>query len=264
MVKCGWARLLTLLLLSSVGFGGELEAQWRGLDTSRADASRDSLQAALSRLEAASRSQAYSRELRSRAAEQAAALRRRLNEGDFRVGDRILIAVEGEEALSDTFVVAPEQSLVLPGIGGVSLRGVLRSELEGHLTREVSRYIRDPVVRAGSFLRISVIGEVNRPGYHLFAANSPLAEALMSIGGPTNEANVSKVRVERAGTRLMEGEPVQQALNMGLTLSELGLRSGDQIDIPAKPSRNVREILTISAAVAGFAFTLDRIFSGRR
>ncbi len=218
----------------------------------------------LSRLEAAARSRAYSRELRSQAASQAAAVRRRLSEGDFRVGDRILIVAEGQEALTDTFVVAPGQLIILPGIGQVSLLGVLRPELDAHLTQQLSRYIRDPVVYAGSFLRISVIGEVNRPGYHLFAANTPLAEALMSIGGPTIEANLSKVRVERGGNKLMGGEPVQQALNMGLTLSELGLRSGDQITIPAKPGRNIQEILGVSAAVAGFVFTIDRVFGRRR
>lgn len=265
MVKRGSARLLILLLaILPFSFAGDLEAQSRALDPSRADLSRDSLEAALSRLEAAARSRAYSAELRSQAASQAAAVRRRLSEGDFRVGDRILIAAEGQETLTDTFVVAPGSVIIVPGLGQVSLRGVLRSELDGHLTLQLSRFIRDPVVYAASFLRMSVIGEVGRPGYHLFPANTPLAEALMSIGGPTNEANTSKVRVDRGGIKLMEGEPLQQALNMGLTLSELGLRSGDQITIPAKPGRNIREIVALSAAVAGFAFTLDRIFGGRR
>ena len=58
-------------------------------------ATRQALEARAQRLEAA-RS--------AGAAQEAAAIRTRLARGDFRVGDRILMIVEGESALSDTFV----------------------------------------------------------------------------------------------------------------------------------------------------------------
>src|SRR6266516_3013610 len=82
---------------------------------------------------------------------------RRLEEGDFRVGDRLLIAVEEpggvggggaggaadryavkspEQQLTDTFTVGASQELTLPGAGVVSLHGVLRTELEPFLSGE--------------------------------------------------------------------------------------------------------------------------------
>src|SRR5437879_12826964 len=82
-------------------------------------------------------------------------IQRRLKEGDFRVGDRILLVVEdpeppatgagtpvvksSEQQLSDTFTVGSSQELTLPVVGVVSLRGVLRTELEPRLTGEVVR-----------------------------------------------------------------------------------------------------------------------------
>src|SRR5207244_13071863 len=73
-------------------------------------------------------------------------IRQRLEQGDFHVGDRVLIAVDmpappltpppgpaaksTEQQLSDTFTVGPSQELTLPEVGVVSLRGVLRAELE--------------------------------------------------------------------------------------------------------------------------------------
>src|SRR2546425_689072 len=91
-------------------------------------------------------------------------IRRRLEEGDFHAGDRILVVVEmaqastpasvaalgktSEQQLSDTFTVGSSQEVTLPVVGVVSLRGVLRTELEPRLTEEIARYIRDPAVRA--------------------------------------------------------------------------------------------------------------------
>src|SRR3954470_21613746 len=78
----------------------------------------------------------------------------------FQVGDRILLRVEGDSALSDTFTVVAGPALRLPAIGEISLAGVPRNGLEAHLTREIGRYINDPVVQARALIRVSVVGEV--------------------------------------------------------------------------------------------------------
>jgi len=83
-------------------------------------------------------------------------IRRRLEEGDFHAGDRLLVVVEmaqgsaaaaagrtSEQQLSDTFTVGSSQEVTLPVVGVVSLRGVLRTELEPRLTAEIARYIRE-------------------------------------------------------------------------------------------------------------------------
>ncbi|OYV71887.1 MAG: hypothetical protein B7Z72_05980, partial [Gemmatimonadetes bacterium 21-71-4] len=49
--------------------------------------------------------------------------------GDFRVGDRILMTVEGEPQLSDTFTVVPGPAIDLPVIGTVPLTGVKQTGL---------------------------------------------------------------------------------------------------------------------------------------
>src|SRR2546427_10530858 len=72
----------------------------------------------------------------------------------FQVGDRILLHVERDSALSDTFTVVAGPALRLPNIGEISLAGVRRTDLEAHLTRELSRYIKDPVVQARALIQI--------------------------------------------------------------------------------------------------------------
>src|SRR5438132_5082586 len=83
----------------------------------------------------------------------------------FQVGDRILLHVEGDSTLSDTFTVVTGPALRLPAIGEISLAGVRRADLEAHLTRELGRYINSPVVQARALIRLSVLGEVTRPGF---------------------------------------------------------------------------------------------------
>src|SRR5712675_1844786 len=77
----------------------------------------------------------------------------------FQVGDRILLVVEGDSALSDTFTVVAGPAIELPVIGAVSLAGVTRAGVEAHLVRELGRYLKNPVVHARPLIRLSILGE---------------------------------------------------------------------------------------------------------
>src|SRR5690348_12247093 len=80
-------------------------------------ATRRGLEARAERLESTSVSTTQPAATRADAAREAAEIRRRLSEGDFRVGDRIVMVVEGEPTLSDTFTVGPAIGLTLPAVG---------------------------------------------------------------------------------------------------------------------------------------------------
>ncbi len=103
---------------------------------------------------------------------ESAVVQMRLDQGDFRVGDRVVLIVEDpspvrgaadragvkseEQQLSDTFTVGAGQELLLPVVGTVSLKGALRSELQPIVAREIARFIRDPVVHARALLSVGV------------------------------------------------------------------------------------------------------------
>ncbi|HEX6938535.1 MAG TPA: SLBB domain-containing protein [Longimicrobiales bacterium] len=195
-------------------------------------ATRAELEAMLARLEPIASSDEGDGDVRERARQTVALVRSRLSEGDFRVGDRIALVVEAEPALTDTFVVRTGRTLVLPVIGTIPLHGVLRSELESYLGRELRRYIRDPVVYARPLISITVTGQVGRPGFYELPAESRLNDVLMAAGGPIREARLEGIRVERDGVRILEGEALQQALMEGRTLDQLNLRAGDRIVVP--------------------------------
>jgi protein involved in polysaccharide export with SLBB domain len=164
----------------------------------------------------------------------AAQVRARLEDGDFTAGDRILLVVEGEPQLSDTVTVSPERTITLPIVGIVSLRGVLRSEVERHLTTELAQFLKNPVVHARVMIRIGVLGEVYNPGFYAVPVDAQVSDALMRAGGPRPDAKLAKLTLMRFGTAVYDGAMLQHAINAGRTLDDLGLKPGDQFLVPQK------------------------------
>jgi polysaccharide export outer membrane protein len=179
----------------------------------------------------------------------------------FQVGDRILLHVEGDSALSDTFTVVAGPAVRLPAIGEISLAGVPRAGLEAHMTRELGRYLKDPVVQARALIRVSVLGEVIRPGFYAVPIDLVLADALMIAGGATQTARVDQLSILRGDTPLWSGNQLQKEIARGATLDELGIRAGDRIQVPAQRDPEARWrvigiiIGTVATAVGVIALT---------
>jgi polysaccharide export outer membrane protein len=226
-------------------------------------ATRRALEARATRLEEAAQATTRSPAVRADAARDAGTIRQRLAEGDFKVGDRILLVVEGEKELSDTFTVGLGRLLTLPLVGDVPLTGVLRSELQAYLTRRLAQNLRDPLVRAQAFVRLSIQGAVARPGFYGVPAEALLSDAVMVAGGTTQEADMPRLRIERGGKPLWHGKALQQALAEGRTVDEAGLVAGDQYVVPRRGGTSVADVLRFAAFVLSIpvtVYTLTKIF----
>jgi protein involved in polysaccharide export with SLBB domain len=188
---------------------------------------------------------------RQRSSNTASAIRARLQEGDFRVGDRIIVYVRGDTSLSNTFSVREGVVLKLPNLPDIPLMGVLRSEVEAKVRDAVAHYLRDPDVRVGSLVRIGVTGQVVRPGYYQMAADMLLSDALMTAGGPTPLASSDKIIVRRGSQDLWDAENVREFMASGATLAQLDFHSGDEILVQEKTRRDWVTISQIVAAMSG-------------
>jgi len=267
------AALLGLCTAAGPGAAQQVDRS-TGLGVSRPD-----LEQLLRRLDQAREARDSSSEARARARDQASAVRARLAQGDFRAGDRVLLRVESseppashtvaptdrpvEQQLSDSFTVAPDRSITLPLVGVISLAGVLHAELEAHLTRQLSQFIREPVVHARPLIRIGIVGAVAKPGFYGVPADVVLSDALMAAGGPLPDANVADLWIERAGERLWEGDVLRQAITDGRTLDEMNLRAGDQFIVPLQRRGSTFEVVRTVGILLGIpitVYTLTRIF----
>ncbi|HET8654382.1 MAG TPA: polysaccharide biosynthesis/export family protein [Longimicrobiaceae bacterium] len=229
--------LLVLMAASAAAASAQMaSAPARGAEVNGGiQASRADLESAL-RADSSAAATASSAEARQRIQQDAAMIRGRLRDGDFQVGDRIALSVAGEPTLTDTFTVRIGPVLNLPAIGEIPLKGVLRSELESYLHTQLSRYFTDPEVHAQSSVRVVVSGAVGKAGFYVVPTTALVSDVLMLAGGPTRDAKLSEIRIERDSRPIWAGKALQQALKEGRTLDQLSLRAGDQIVVPERKS----------------------------
>lgn len=247
-----------IALVCAALFAGEVAGQ--AADPARVQMTRAELESVLAQLESASGSSAYSGAARARAREEATLVRIRLEEGDFQTGDRVVLDVRNEPTLTDTFTVVAGPSLPLPLGDNVDLGGVLRSELESHLTEHLSKYIRDPELRAESLMRVTVAGEVTSPGFYVVRAQALVGDILMVAGGLTGDADVTKVYIERQGRKIWEGPSLEQAIAQGRTLDQLSIRAGDQVMVPEEATQGLgRTLLYVVPPVVSLLLALTQL-----
>ena len=261
MIRTSLAVGAALVLSSSVAAQQQTPQPSDSAVAARLNVTRDTLQAILQRIDSASGGDSTKGDQKQRALAQQ--IRARLTRGDFQPGDRIRLVVDSEPQLSDTFPVGPSQEVVLPIVGVISLHGVLRAELQTSLTRELGRFLRDPIVRATPLIRLSIAGEVARPGFYMLPTTAVVADVVTAAGGTTQNAEVEKMYVQRGDNRVFEGQGLQAMISEGRTLDDASIRPGDKFVVPTKNSDSVFytvRTISILLSIPLTIFALTQIF----
>jgi hypothetical protein len=180
---------------------------------------------------------------------EAAAIRARLRDGDFQVGDAIVLNVVGVAQFSDTFPVRAGRVIQLPEVPPIPLAGVLRTELQPHLQRHIGRYVINPTVEAYSLVRVAVAGAVSRPGFYEVRPDAPISEAVMYAGGLARDGDATKMSVRRAGRVIIPENQLRGSVAMGATLDDLNVRPGDELRVGERTRRNYLEVARTAAYV---------------
>jgi len=201
--------------------------------------SRDELSAAISKAEQSGNPM------------QAAAIRARLTDGDFQVGDRIILTYFSDVTHNDTLLVRAGRVVDLPTKTVLSLQGVLRSELKDRLTSELLKYVKAEDVSVTPLTRLGVLGEVSHPGYFAVRPDIALTDAIMLAGGPTAAADLDRSVVKRGTSEYRSASAIRQAMAKGLTVDQFGLSGGDEIVVGKQPTFTmVGRLLGLAASIA--------------
>jgi hypothetical protein len=224
-------------------------------DAGRPNASRAELTTLATQAEAAA-STGGTPELRATKQREAAAIRWRLSHGDFEVGDRIVLVVPGDSALTDTFTVAAGRTLQFSKLPPLALDSVLRSELHAQLAKSIGRFLKDTLFQATPLIRFGVLGEVARPGYYRLSTDASISDALMAAGGPTSHADLPSTIVRRGSRAVMSKRAVRDAMVTGSTLDQIGLGAGDELVVSAKRERGWAFATQIAAVATGVLISL--------
>lgn len=239
-------------------------------------ATRAELEQRIRQLEALSGSTAYSERARTRSAAEAESIRRRLSEGDFRVGDRIYIEIEGTipegvtgapptlSDLQDTVTVLAGSRINVRNIGEVSLYGVLRSELQLRVNAAVSEVVLNSRATTRPLVRLAVFGAVAGPGYYSVPLEARLDDLIMLAGGPTIEASTENMRVLRGDTVVLDNAEVRSLIAAGAVVGGMGLQEGDQLVVDSRAQRVDRQqtlqfaFLFLSPIISAIVFRVFR------
>ena len=232
-------------------------------NSQRSMVTRAELTAALREIDAQLASNGYSAALRDARRAQGDAIRDRLAEGDLHTGDLVRIDLVGDAAgLTGTYAVTPTRTILLPGGAEISMRGVLRSEIQPYLTEQLKKYVRDPIVKATTSIRLSIFGAIAKPGLYPAPADLLLGDAIMQIGGgPANNARFDKSQIKRAEKVVVDGPEFQAAIRQGRTLDQLNLQAGDEIIVAAKPSGSTAlRVLGVLGSLGSLVFLGNQLF----
>jgi polysaccharide export outer membrane protein len=117
-------------------------------------------------------------------------------------GDVLNVRVFNHNDVSGRVRVRPDGHVTIPLVNDVEAAGKTTEELAKHVERLLGSYIKDPVVTVSldeaAPARISVLGEVARPGVYPLESGQGVLRALAAAGGLTEFAHTDRIFVVRS------------------------------------------------------------------
>ncbi|GAB4429113.1 MAG: hypothetical protein OHK0035_08280 [Cyanobacteria bacterium J069] len=154
-------------------------------------------------------------------------------------GDSIFVNVLRFPDLSFQGTIDLEGNILVPLVGSLRLEGQTLTSARNQLQQEYNRFVVNPqvdvILVAQRPVRVTVLGEVFRPGY--YPMESPqLSTALLASGGTTQQADLRRVIIRRSaptGAALERTIDLYTPLQDSTALPAVRLSDGDTIIVPA-------------------------------
>ncbi len=191
-------------------------------------------------------------------------------------GDRITVSVVNEQNLSGEQQVLVDGSIHLPLIGTVLVQGLTLEQASDIIEQRLAIYLKYPAVALGlsraRTARITVVGEVNRPGSYSISPNRgntgatnvtevnattlredvPRVTQLIQLaGGITQQADIRTIKVTRreaSGTTQTFNIDLWALLQNGDPDDDLVVFDGDSIQVPTAKGLDLGETAQLRTA----------------
>lgn len=165
----------------------------------------------------------------------------------LRPGDAIRVEIWREGDLSGDFTVAVDGTVTLPLLGRQRLVDLPLEMLRDTLTAQYRVHLRNPSINVTPIRRVTVLGEVQRPGLYGADPTIALAGLVALAGGATPEGSLQRIRIVR------DGQVLQERVGAGETLTSADVRSGDHIIVDQKSwfSRNTTFVVSTILSLGG-------------
>ena len=192
-------------------------------------------------------------------------------------GDRLAMKVFQVEGFEAVAAVLPDGTLNLPRIGTLRVWGLTLDQARAAITTAYGKVLRDPIIYLDLVgtrpLRVSVTGEVQRPGLYSLGlaqngqlANSDggeaqaissqgwptLVEAIQKAGGLTARGDLRRVTLIRpnptTGGQTTTTINYWEALRSGALVQNPLVYDGDSIRIPEADEQDSSELLAVASS----------------
>jgi polysaccharide export outer membrane protein len=180
-------------------------------------------------------------------------------------GDRIHLEFFNIPEYTGETQILTDGTLNLPLIGSLLVQGMTLQETSNAITAAYHQLLRNPIVTVSLVrprpLRVSIAGEVNRPGSYAMPLTAEagggepqwptVTQLIQTAGGITQQADISNIRIQRAQR---SGIPQEMTVNLWELLrqadlsQDLPLRDGDTILIATATSLQPAEATQLSSA----------------
>ena len=159
--------------------------------------------------------------------------------GEYRIGreDVLEVVVWHEPELTRVIPVRPDGRISLPLAGEMEAAGKTPAELQAHLAKVLSPYIRDAavavLVREINASRVFVLGEVARPGGFPLRGPMTVVQAIALAGGRSEFAGDDVVWLRQKPDGATDRSSLSfKELVKGEAAGALWLRGGDVLYVP--------------------------------
>lgn len=123
------------------------------------------------------------------------------NEYLLGTGDKLKIAVFGEETLSGEYEIDGNGTLSLSLIGEIQAKGYTLRQFTSALKTRLTEYLKAPriSVEVINYRPFYIIGEVKTPGQYPYVNGLSIINSIAIAGGYTYRANENEVILQRNG-----------------------------------------------------------------
>ena len=152
--------------------------------------------------------------------------------------DLLQVSVWKNETMSRTLPVRPDGKISLPLLDDIQAAGLTPLQLRDKIAAALAEFMPNPEVAVSLIevrsYRVSVLGEVQKPGVLQLKAPTTVLEALALAGGFRDFASPSKIIIFRKDA---QGQTQRLRFNYNRAVGSAGednvsLRSGDVIVVP--------------------------------
>lgn len=161
--------------------------------------------------------------------------------------DQLIILLTGLNESSLKTEVTPEGNIQIPYVGLIFVNGLTIEQAQAQIKAKMRRFY--PALSSGQTklsvtlgnirsIRVTIIGEVKKPGTYTISSLSTMFNALYQTGGPTENGSLRNIEVIR-GNSVIQKVDLYSFLQKGLLDENIRLEDQDVIRIPFYQKRVV-------------------------